>query len=88
MKKQYVIYNGFTVIFHWLRVLHQVYTRAQHGMSLPIQRSAFGTAISLSKRVGGPFTAPRLPAGAERGVYAAIKCNTYAQGLTSLCFVT
>lgn len=53
-----------------------VYTSAQHGLSLPIQRSAFGTAISLSKRVGGPFTAPRLPAGS----HVALLCDV-ARGI-------
>jgi hypothetical protein len=48
-------------------------------MSLPIQRSAFGTAISLSKRVGGPFTAPRLPAGVEE-VFVLRKSVTICPG--------
>jgi hypothetical protein len=53
-----------------------VYTCAQHGMTLPIQRSSFGTAISLSKRVGGPFTSPRLPAGS----HVALLCDV-ARGI-------
>ena len=54
-------------------------------MSLPIQRSAFGTAISLSKRVGGPSTAPRLAAGTERVVRPLIKCDIMQELMSRCC---